>query len=95
MLEAIERLDCYTTGKNNGVSNPDKSAFTNFFKQILIESKSKNFSTESCINCLAYMSCYPDLPTDLRKMISAREKEAYTSLSQARDYEIGESPKVR
>ncbi len=93
MLEAIERLDCYTTGKNNGVSNPDKSAFTNFFKQILRESK--NFSTESFINCLAYMSCYPELPTDLRKMISDQEKEAYTSLSQARDYEIGESPKVR
>lgn len=93
MLEAIERLDCYTTGKNNGVSNPDKSAFTNFFEQILI--KSKKFSIESYINCLAYMSCYSNLPEGLRKTISDQEKAAYTSLSQARDYEIGESPKVR
>lgn len=91
MLEVIERMDGYTTSKNNGVHNPDQGAVNAFFKEVL---KNESFSPDSYINCLSYMTCYPGLPDHLRKEISQREKEVYISLSQGY-YETEENHKVR
>lgn len=84
MLGVIERMDGYTASKNNGVHNPDQSALHDFFRKVL---ESKYFSLDSYINCLAYMTCYPSLPDDLRQQISECEKDAYISLSQGYEKE--------
>ena len=93
MLEAIERMDGYTTGKNNGVSNPDNDALNCFFRSVLEWDNGKN--PDSYLNCLYYMTCYEGLPDDLRKYISQCEKNTYASLTQARQYSKEESQKVR
>lgn len=93
MLEVIDRMDGYTTGKNNGVLDPDHDALNRFFSLFL--EHGNRMKPESYINCLSYMTCYSKLPEDLRKDISRCEIDAYTSLTQARQYNGEESQKRR
>ncbi len=91
MQEAIYRLNCYTISKQNGVAT-DKEAINHFFSLII---ENRNCSIDSYLNCLAYITCYDGLTDELRKKACESEKAVYASLSQQRQLEVGDSPKVR